>query len=151
MSIVAASGANIFPSIPCSVKSGTRMMAMMSTEKATGRATSTSASATMRRLCSFSVRCARWRRMFSTTTMEASTTMPTEKARPPRLMRFEVSPVEPMTMKLTRKVSGSEKTTMSAVRSSATKRKRTRMTKMPPSRSASTTVLMHASMSEVRS
>ncbi len=47
--MVGASGANILPSIPCSVNSGTRMMAMMSTEKATGRATSTSASATMRR------------------------------------------------------------------------------------------------------
>ena len=45
--MVAASGANILPSIPWSVKSGTRMMAMMSTEKATGRATSTSASATI--------------------------------------------------------------------------------------------------------
>ncbi len=62
-----------------------------------------------------------------------------------------MSPAEPMTMKLTRKVSGSEKTTMSAVRSSARNRKSTRMTKMPPSSSASTTVLMQASMSEVRS
>ena len=89
MSMVAASGANILPSIPCSVNSGTRMMAMMSTEKATGRATSTSASATMRRLALAVGRCARWRRTFSTTTIDASTTMPTENARPPRLIRFE--------------------------------------------------------------
>ena len=124
---------------------------MMSTEKATGLVTSMSASATTRRLCCLSVLSARWRRMFSTTTMDASTTMPTENAIPPRLMRFEVSPDAPMTMKVTRKVSGSENTTMSAVRSSATNRKSTRMTKTPPSRRASTTVLMHASMSEVRS
>ena len=89
--------------------------------------------------------------MFSTTTIDASTTMPTENARPPRLMRFEVRPVDPMMMKVTRKVSGSEKTTMRAVRSSARNRKSTRMTKIPPSRSASTTVLMHASMRDVRS
>ena len=56
-----------------------------------------------------------------------------------------------MTMKVTRKVSGSDTRTTSAVRNSATKRKRTRMTKTPPSRRASTTVRMHASMSEVRS
>ena len=123
---------------------------MMRTEKATGRATSRTATATTscRLRLGSSARC---RRTFSTTTIEASTTMPTEKARPPRLMRFEVRPAQPMTMKLTRKVSGSEKRTTTAVRSSATNRNRTRMTKMPPSSSASTTVLMQASMSEVRS
>ncbi len=127
------------------------MTAITSTEKATGRATSWTASATMRRLGVPPARCARWRRTFSTTTMEASTTMPTEKARPPSDMRLEVSPTRPMTMKVTRKVSGSETSTTSAVRSSATKRKRTRMTRTPPSSRASTTVRMQASMSEVRS
>jgi hypothetical protein len=83
--------------------------------------------------------------------MEASTTMPTEKARPPRLMRLEESPTRPMTMKVTRKVSGSDTSTTSAVRSSATKRKRTSTTSRPPSSNASTTVRMQASMSEVRS
>ena len=38
---------------------------------------------------------ARWRRTFSATTIEASTTMPTEKASPPRLMRFDDSPAAP--------------------------------------------------------
>ena len=104
------------------------MIAMISTEKATGRATSATARATTAPLRLAPVgACARWRRTFSTTTIEASTTMPTEKARPPRLIRLEVSPTWPMTMKLTRKVSGSEKTTISAVRSSATNRNSTRI------------------------
>ena len=151
MSIVCASGPNIFPSMPCSVKSGTRMMAMMSTEKATGLPTSAAASATIRSLPSRSRRSARCRRTFSTTTIDASTTIPTEKASPPRLIRFELMPARPITMKVTRKVSGRLKTTMSAVRSSARKRKRTRTTKIPPSASAPVTVSMQASMSEVRS
>ncbi len=84
MSIVEASGANIFPSMPWSAKSGTRMTAMTSTENATGRATSCTASATMRRFGGRRVRCARWRRTFSTTTMEASTTMPDREGEPAR-------------------------------------------------------------------
>ena len=55
-------------------------------------------------------------------------------------MRLEVSPTRPMTMKVTRKVSGSDTSTTSAVRSSATKRKRITITRRPPSRSASMTV-----------
>ena len=75
---------------------------MTRTEKLTGLATSVTARATIPRWSAESGDSARWRRMFSTTTMDASTTMPTEKASPPRLIRFEVIPRGPMTMKLTR-------------------------------------------------
>ena len=139
------------PSMPCSVNSGTSVSAMMITENATGRATSAAARATTARTASPGFAWARWRRTFSTTTIDASTTMPTENARPPRLIRLAVSPTRPITMNVTRYVSGSENTTMSAVRSSATKRNSTRMTSSPPSSSACTTVSRHASMSEVRS
>ena len=124
---------------------------MTRTEKLTGFATSATARATMVRRLASPGASARCRRTFSTTTMEASTTMPTEKASPPRDMRFEVSPSRPITMKPTRKVKGSEKSTTSAVRSSATKRKRIRITNRPPSRSARVTVSMLASMRDVRS
>ncbi len=124
---------------------------MMITENDTGRATSATAAATIRRLSSPAELSARWRRTFSTTTIDASTTIPTEKARPPRLMRFEDSPARPMTMKVTRKVRGSDMTTMRAVLISAMKRKRTRMTNIAPWRSACITVAMHAAMREVRS
>ncbi|EKD81161.1 MAG: hypothetical protein ACD_39C01941G0001 [uncultured bacterium] len=70
--------------------------------------------------------------------------MPTEKARPPRLIRFEDIPARSMMMKLTRKVIGIENNTTAAVLSSARNRKSMNMTQMPPSLIASMTVLMQA-------
>ena len=84
-------------------------------------------------------------------TTEASTTIPTEKASPPRLIRLEEIPVWPMIRKVMRKVMGREARTMRAERISAIKRKRIRITKIPPSSRALTTVSMQASMRVVRS
>ncbi|OQA05400.1 MAG: hypothetical protein BWY66_02515 [bacterium ADurb.Bin374] len=116
----------------------------MNTEKATGRATSATAREISSRVVSPGLACARCRLAFSSTTTVASTTMPTEKASPPRLMRLEVIEVECMTMNVKKNVSGSESTTRNAVRSSARNRNSTKMTQMPPSSVASMTVLMQA-------
>ena len=151
MSMVSASGANIFPSTPCSVKSGTRMMAMMSTENATGRATSAGlgdddlgAPAPVAR-----------RGEVAADVLDDHDRGVDDHAdgerEPAQAHQVRGEARRAHDDEADRKVSGSETTTISAVRSSARKRNSTRMTKMPPSRSASATVSMHASMSEVRS
>ena len=125
--------------------------AMTRTENETGRATSAIASTMTRRRSDRSRFSARRRRTFSATTIDASTTMPTEKASPPRLIRFDESPKAPITMNVRRNVIGSETTTTTAVRNSARKRKRTRTTRTAPWKRASVTVAMQASTSSVRS
>ena len=149
--MVSARGMNIFPSIPCRVNSGTSTIMMIMTENVTGRATSQTACTVIWRRSAGSRCSAKWRRIFSTITIEASTIMPTEKARPPRLIRLDVRPVQPITRKVARKVIGSEARTVRAVLNSATKRNNTRMTKIPPSSNAFSTVLMHACIRDVRS
>ena len=133
------------------MSSGTTTSATIATENDTGRATSVTAATVARVRDSPGPASARWRRMFSATTIDASTTIPTENASPPRLIRFDDSPAHPIRTNEIRNDTGSDTSTTAAVRVSARKRKSTTTTSSPPCQSASTTVLMHARISSVRS
>ena len=150
--IVVASGLNIFPSICSSVKSGSSTTTMIRTAKTMGLATSAMASYTIVPFRVFSpARSDSSRAMFSVTTIDASTTMPSASARPPRLIRFAVTPCQPIRMKVMKAVKGSASATMTAPRKLPRNMNSTSTTKMPPCIRALETVSMHAWISEVRS
>ena len=88
-----ASGLNILPSTPSKRKIGMKTAMMISSANAIGRPTSFEASAITASLSrpAFSGRF-RWRRMFSVTTMEPSTSIPSAIAMPPSDIRFAESP-----------------------------------------------------------
>ena len=77
--------------------------------------------------------------------------MPTEKARPPSVMRLEVRPTRPMTMKVTRKVKRQREEHHQRRAQLGHEEEEHQDDEQPALEERVRTVRMHASMSEVRS
>ena len=150
--MVSASGLNILPSSDSRVNSGTKTIMMMRMAKTTGRETSRTASKVISVRERWESPLSRmWREIFSVTTIAPSTTMPMAMARPPRLIRFAVTPCQPISRNATAAVRGSETATVSAARRSHSTRKSTATTRRTPCPSAVETVSMQAWIRSVRS
>ena len=88
--------------------------------------------------------------MFSTTTTEASTNMPSAMARPPRLIRLAVRPAQRISKKVVSSDKGSETATTSAARRPPKKTYSTTHTSTLASARALTTVLIARETSSPR-
>ena len=153
MAMASASGANILPSMPCSVISGRNTSTMIRMPKTVGVATSVVA-CTMVRSCAARSPGPSWPRRwntFSTTTTVASTISPMAMASPPSDIRLAEMPQRFMTMKVASGVMTSVATTIRLDRTSPRNRNSTSTTSTTPSTSTRPTVHSAASTRSVRS
>jgi len=138
---VKARGENIFPSIPCSVKIGILVRAMISSPKMLGFRTSTAARRTVVSRVSPGCRL-RCRCTFSTWMIVASMTIPMEIARPPSDIRFAFNPMSRITRNVRSADSGSDRMTTIAPRTLHRNSVRTIATRTAPSPRARSTVFV---------
>ena len=147
MMMVKATGEKSFPSKPCKLKSGKNTTQMMSTPATTGLMTWRTAdnkTSFWESPCEVLEPCACAANavsMFSTTTTEASTSMPKAMASPPKLMRLAVSPKNFISTKVLIKANGSDTATTTAARMPPKKTYSTTQTNTAASTKASMTVL----------
>ena len=152
MPMVKASGANIFPAIPCNDAMGRKTTTITATPKLTGRTTSKAAwRKTSRRSRSPPPSCPSRRTAFSTRTMAPSPSMPIAMARPDSVIRLSDIPRRCITRNVDRAASGSCTATSSAERRWPMKKRSTRMTNTAPCRRAARTVPRAVTTSSLRS
>ena len=127
--MVSAWSRNNCPATPCTNTSGKNTATVVRVDAITAIETSR---APLTAACRIVAPASRMRAMFSSTTIESSTTIPVASASPPSDMTLRLTPAWPMKKNVVIRDIGSDRKMMNVLRTSLRKKKMIRIARTPP-------------------